>query len=485
MNAALGDLQQLSRQTWTALKEANNPPTLFNHAGRIARVTDGAGKEPVLELLSQADVLFELAERIWWYRKVKDSTIARRPPNDVARHMIADPHQPLPALDRLLRVPAFGPDGQLHERRGYEPDCRSYLTGPRLCMPPVPLSPRDDQVRKAIGLIRELLVDFPFVDDADIAATIALLLLPFVRSMIDGPTPLFLIRKPSPGTGATLLVDVVFTVSTGITPAVMTETRDEDEWRKQITAMLREVPEVIFIDNLRRRLDSVALSAVITSREWKGRLLGESQMLQLPVRAVWVATGNNPQLSNELARRTVSINLDAGIERPWKGRDFTHPDLLAWVSEQRSWLTWACLVLCRAWISADCPRGGPTLGGFDEATGVLGGILDVAGVPGFLDNLDQLYEESDAEHRQLRDLFAAWDAEFRQCDVTVKDLYPLAIDHLDLSGTNEQSRKTSLGKQLHLIQGRIIGGFAVAKGRKVQHARHWRLERRAQLLDKS
>ena len=199
----------------------------------------------------------------------------------------------------------------------------------------------------------------------------------------------------------------------------MTEARDEDEWRKRITAKLSQVPEVMFIDNLCHRLDSAALSAAITAAVWEDRFLGESRFVRLPVKAVWVATANNPQLSNELARRTVPINLDAGTERPWKGRDFTHPDLLAWVSEQRSRLTWACLVLCRAWISEDCPTGSPTLGGFNEATGVAGGILDVAGVPGFLDNLDQLYEESDAEHR------------------------------------------------------------------KVQNAWHWRLERRAQLLDKS
>ena len=34
------------------------------------------------------------------------------------------------------------------------------------------------------------------------------MLLPFVRELIDGPTPLHLIEKPTPGTGGTLLATV-------------------------------------------------------------------------------------------------------------------------------------------------------------------------------------------------------------------------------------------------------------------------------------
>ena len=70
----------------------------------------------------------------------------------------------------------------------------------------------------------------------------ALLLLGFLRGMIDGPTPLHLIEKPTPGTGATLMVDAIATILTGAGASVMTEGRDEDEWRKRITAKLRQIP---------------------------------------------------------------------------------------------------------------------------------------------------------------------------------------------------------------------------------------------------
>jgi hypothetical protein len=58
-----------------------------------------------------------------------------------------------------------------------------------------------------------------------------LLLLGFLRAMNDGPTPLHMIEKPTPGTGATLLVDAVATIQTGSGAAVTTEGRDDEEWR--------------------------------------------------------------------------------------------------------------------------------------------------------------------------------------------------------------------------------------------------------------
>ena len=91
-------------------------------------------------------------------------------------------------------------------------------------------------------LLDDLLGDFPFIGEAERAHALALLLLSFVRPMISGPTPLHLIEKPAPGTGATLMVDAISIVATGTSASVMVEGRDEDEWRKRLTAKLREIP---------------------------------------------------------------------------------------------------------------------------------------------------------------------------------------------------------------------------------------------------
>jgi len=117
----------------------------------------------------------------------------------------------------------------------------------------------------------------------------------------------------------------------------MTEGRDEDEWRKRITARLLQGTPLILIDNVRSRLDSAALSAALTSEIWEDRVLGFSKTAAVPVKCTWVATANNPSLSLEVARRTVSIRLDSEVERPWERTNFKHPHLLSLGPISSSW----------------------------------------------------------------------------------------------------------------------------------------------------
>ena len=254
----------------------------------------------------------------------------------------------------IVNTPVFGRNGTLLTAPGYHPDARLlYVPAPGFDVPPIPARPTPADVAAARALIcDELLGDFPFVSPAERAHAVALLLLGFLRGMVDGPTPLHLIEKPTPGTGATLMVDAIATILTGAGASVMTEGRDDDEWRKRVTAKLRQVPTILLIDNLRLKLDSSAVAAALTAPFWEDRILGQSEMARLPIRCLWIATGNNPEFSNEMARRLVRIRLDANVERPWQRAGFRHPDLMTWVRANRARLVAACLTLCQAWIAA-------------------------------------------------------------------------------------------------------------------------------------
>ncbi len=99
------------------------------------------------------------------------------------------------------------------------------------------------------------------------------MLLPFGRGLIAGPTPLHLIHKPTPGTGATLLAQLTGLVGTGRSPPAMTEGRDEDEWRKRLHAKLTSGAGTVVLDNVRRRIDTGQLAAALTADEWEDRTL--------------------------------------------------------------------------------------------------------------------------------------------------------------------------------------------------------------------
>ena len=152
-------------------------------------------------------------------------------------------------------------------------------------------------------------------------------LTPIVRELIDGPTPLFAMDAPTPGTGKGLLAETIGTLVIGTAPAVMSELRNDEELRKRITSVLLAGSPVILFDNVSRRLASGVLAAALTAPIWSDRRLGRNETVTVPNRAVWMATGNNLDLSSEIARRTVWIRIDPRMDRPWERTGFRHPRL--------------------------------------------------------------------------------------------------------------------------------------------------------------
>jgi len=395
-----------------------------------------------------------LARVALWVRIKRDDGGETRsivlPPPHVVRDVLATPNPPLPILARIVEAPTFAANGTLETEPGYHAASRSfYAPRPGFVLSALPDRPTPSDLERARELLcHGLLGDFPFVSPSEIAHAVALLLLPFIRELIDGPTPLHLIEKPSPGTGASLLVDILIYPILGRSIAAMTEGRDEDEWRKRITAKLRSGAPVLLIDNLRRRLDSAAVSAAITSTRWEDRLLGVSETIWLPVRCAWVATGNNPALSNEMTRRTVRIRLDARLDRPWLRTGFRHRNLRDWAREHRADLIWAALVMTRAWLAEGRPLGRRHLGMFEGWAEVVGGILDVAGVDGFLGNLDEFYAASDAEQAAWLAFLSRWWGHSGDRVVGASDLIEIALEtepSLEIGDGNERSQRTRLG----------------------------------------
>ena len=99
---------------------------------------------------------------------------------------------------------------------------------------------------------------------------------------------------------------------------------------------------------------------------------------------------------------------------------------MIWVRANRGRLVAACLTLCQAWIAAGRPRGTRTIGSYESWAQVLGGVLEVAGIEGFLGNLDEMLEASDSEGAVWRGFVSAWWDRFGTAEVGANDLYPIA-----------------------------------------------------------
>jgi putative DNA primase/helicase len=337
----LRDVTEDARQ---ALVKMNNPPQVFQRGGVLTRLRIKADDgSPFLEPLDTAALRGVLARCADWFIEVKTKDGGdldqAPPPKDVVVDFGSLPNwEGVPILTAVVECPTFSPSGQLVATPGYDSASRLWFhPASGLCVPEVPSKPTDAVILESRDLIDELFHDFPFVDDASAsrAHATAALLLPFVRQMIDGPTPLHLIDAPVEGTGKTLLAQIIAVVSTGRAAEAIAEGSGNEEWRKRLTAILAEGPTFIVLDNLSRILDTSSLAAVLTSRVWKDRILGYTKTASLPNTAVWMASGNNCRMSRELARRTLWCRLDAKADAPWERTSFRHPNLLRWAKDNR------------------------------------------------------------------------------------------------------------------------------------------------------
>jgi 5S rRNA maturation endonuclease (ribonuclease M5) len=471
-------------KSWDALTKVNDPPKILKYAKGLVAVETDEEKGPVLNTLREDNLRHYLARAAHYFEVGKnDNVVSVIPPRYVVRDMLVDPHPPLPDLSRIIHYPIFASDGRLQVTKGYDPKTRCWYSPIEpLSLPEIPSKPSSDDLSKAVGIFEDLIADFPFVTDAEKGNIWALFILLYVRELIDGPTPLHLIEASSPGEGKSLLAEVVTYPALGQKISSMTAGRNEKEWREKITAILVSGRNIVLFDNVTTRLDSGTLSTALTSRFWDDRVIYQPQVTRFPIYNAWVATGNNPTLSTEIARRSIRIRLDRKVDRPWRtdSNSFRHPNIREWVKENRSELVWSALVVCRAWFAEGCPapKGIPILGSYEEWTRVIGGILQTAGIPGFLGNLDEFYESSDSEGTELRDFIAAWWERHGRETVGVKELYQVIIEKeidLSLRGNTERGQKTSLGKLLKSIRDRQFGNYRVSFAGGKKGAKLWRL----------
>jgi hypothetical protein len=441
---------------------------------------DDAGK-PAVEALAADALRGRLARSADWYSRDKHGDVtAISPPKDIAIDVINLPRWDFPRLHVLAESPFFDSAGRLICKPGYDPLSGTYLHCD-LAIDAIPSTPSESQVASAYEFLRdELLPNFPFVDNASRAHGIALLLQPFARGLIEGPTPAYAVDAPTEGSGKGLLAELAAIINTGRPGEVIPETRSGEELRKQLTALLlRDAPITLF-DNLKRRVADAALLSALTARIWKDRILGKSKVVSLPVRTTWIFTGNNLRFDSEAARRVSWIRIDPKLEQPWTRprEEFKHYPLPDWVHENRAQLVWSCLLLIQNWVGKGRPPYTErTLGTFESWAQVMGGILEAAGITEFLTNLKTFHQEADEETAGWRDFVSAWWEAHNSQPVQSKDLVILATDTLPegVLGENEDQHAQiirlglALANRVHRVYGDWQIRRATGTGKRSQH----------------
>lgn len=478
-------LAEISTDALNALIESNIPPVTFVRAGELVRVNVDERGLAKISHLSHAALRGILARSASFVRMNKESSTEVSPPADVVEDIMSlghwadpdDPDQQIPPIEAITRAPVLTPGGTISTAPGYCPLSRFYIAT-RDQWPEWTGTPQS----AAQFLLDDVLADFPFAGDSDRAHALALMLLPIVRATIDGPTPLHLIDAPVQGTGKSLLGKVCLMPTCGDKIGATTGTRDEEEWRKKIASALLEGRTYVFLDNLSRKVDSDSLAGVLTSTEWNDRALSTMTNINVPVRCAWVATANNAELSRDILRRTAWIRLDAGVERPEDRKNFRHPNIEPWVSENRPRIISALCAMVRAWSENGMPvYQGRYLGSFEEWSKTIGGILYASGVNGFLGNIDQLRAAAGSDETSWSDFYGRWFREMGDQALKASSLLYLFEQDEALSAMlgdkGENSRKMKLGHLLKRQIGVVRGGYRVVKANEWGGSQSFALEK--------
>jgi putative DNA primase/helicase len=440
---------------------------VFLSGGQLAIVEADHDGGCHIRIMDRFRLLSLLTHAASWQRTVLlqngPRTSAAPVPERLARMLLADPPRARP-ITAIERTPRFVGDWELTTSRGYSADAELLFLPDAIYSFPN-RNPNRQQIDAAKKLLREMLQDFPFADDADFAAAIALLLTPFVRYMVAGRVPFFLIGASTPGTGKSLLAEIIFLVCYGRVFAGH-DIPAEDELRKLITTKLSSGAVVLFFDNISGFIDSPHLCSALTEQIWEDRLLGGNRMWTGAIKSIVVGTGNNVCATKEIERRTLRISLTTDVEQPELRRSFLHPNLVQWVTQNRVRLVNALLTLVQAWIAADRPKGKQRLGRFEEWAETIGGILHVVEIDGFLSEEARRRSSTDIETVAWKAFFAAWRKKHGvSAFVHVSKLIELAAAHLPhvIGDAGENEQRALLAKALDRYVGQVYDGLRVVR----------------------
>jgi len=331
--------------------------------------TQWEGDLPGTTLATPADIM-QRAERLVWKQRGGGKSQGRLLHTHPPRPFITDyliqmrGQYGAPPLRGIVRVPRIDDNGEIHFVSGYDP--KTGLFHDRSTVFDVPLNPSRDDARK---MAEVLLVPFSKYQFDDPAAGRALVLAA-IFTAIERPflpvAPMFIVRSPMPATGKGKIVRGLVSLAFDTVPIVITWGGSSEEFEKRLAALLLQAPAALMIDNANgMQVQGDLLESIITEGCADIRPLGHSEIVKVRNRSFNTLTGNNPTITGDMARRTLSLDIRPASADPERVRYAFDPVKL--IQRNRIHLLCAAFTAMRAFRLAGMPSQGlPAVGSFDD-----------------------------------------------------------------------------------------------------------------------
>jgi hypothetical protein len=378
-------------------------------------------------------------------------------------------------LKGITHTPTMRPDGTILTTNGYDAWTKLLYLPSGVAGPAVGECPSASDVRGARDFLMSIVEQFPFVDENHAANWFGALFTPIMRCILPPPYPMFIIDAPSPAAGKGHLAMILREVHGGVLRAGLAS--DEAEMKKGLLGILSTTTApVVQFDNVRGKVSSVTIEALLTSKTYTDRPLGVTDSMTVANDRLWVMTGNNAEIGGDMARRTFWITIDPAMPKPQERTGFKL-NLPEWVPANRGKIIAALLTIARGWVVAGKPSA-PQKRSDDYATwdAAIEGLLHWAGFPGQFGHIDPKHADTTEDQewefflRKCADVMGIGRL-FRAADV-VGALSSNQLDPVHLPGdlpdkwsrcSNTVGFTRSLGKWLSNRSGRFVGDMTVRK----------------------
>jgi hypothetical protein len=381
-------------------------------------------------------------------------------------------------LDGITSAPLLHEDGTIRGAEGYDPETRLWCE--RVPAVTVPAAPSRKDAAAALLRLRRWFRTFPFADaervaEADAPVPVVNVAKPpgadesaFLCGLLTAVSrpclwlaPALLVRAPEysgAGTGKGLLVRAICAIAFGTRPVAITAGGTAEELDKRITAALMEAGPTLFLDNVNSiALKSDVLASAITERPAAVRPLGRSATMQLNPTAFVAVTGNGLTLSEDMARRFVTVELDAGMEDP-ELREFRGDFLRDTMAAREMLLTDALTIWRWGRQMRDALPAGRSLGSF---TDWARWCRDPLAALGCQDPVRRIADAKahDPRRQRIAEIFNAWWKAHRDRPVTVAELAEPVRAAADPAGRGRQY----LAAAVRRLEGTRAAGFVLER----------------------
>lgn len=479
---------EIHRVVDAAERELAHSRRHYQRGGLIVTVvTDPGTRETRVQDISTPALVRALAGAATWERfdaRSEDWMRTDPPARHAAVLFDSTSYHHLPVLSGLARQPYLRPDGSLMTAAGYDPSsCMFGVFDAREFS--IPDKPTRIEALSALALLKDLLTEFSFPRDTDLAAALSAMLTAAVRPSL-AHAPMFHARAHMVGSGKSYLCELITAFATPQRGTPTTFPADDEECRKLLLAELLRAPAVIEFDNLTSDLVAhKSLCTVLTSEYMSGRILGVSKTATVSTRALFLSSGNNVGPVQDMTRRCITIRLDPGCEVP-AARSFRRPELVRDVLRERGRYVAAALTIVRAWIVASRPKADcKSMAGYGDWSDLCRQPLLWLGLADATESVFEAMAE-DPDRETLGRLLSGWQAAFGKTAAMVRDAVRVSAygDEnaelrevlRDIADERGEINRRRLGWWIKRHAGRIVEGRRFVRASGNRSAEAWQVE---------